>query len=37
MTLSEATFVFHKEYLTILFELNIKENKKQEFIENSLE
>jgi hypothetical protein len=36
MTVAEAPFVFHHEYLEILFNLNILENKREDFIESTL-
>lgn len=33
---NESPFLYHPEYLPILFELNISDNKKQEFIINSI-
>jgi hypothetical protein len=37
MNIQEAPFLYHKEYLVILFNLNISEEKKEEFISNSIE
>jgi hypothetical protein len=36
MTIEEAPYSFHSEYLPILFNLNIAENKKEEFIKSRL-
>jgi len=36
ITIAEAPFLYHKEYLNILFNLNISDDKKDKFIEDSL-
>jgi hypothetical protein len=36
MNRNEAPFLYHKEYLAMLFELNIAEEKRKEFIESVL-
>ena len=37
MTIAESSFKSHEEYLSILFNLNIAENKREEFIISNLE
>jgi hypothetical protein len=37
MKIEEAPFSYHRDYLVILFNLNISEEKKEEFISNSIE
>ncbi len=36
ITIAEAPFLYHREYLNILFNLNIADEKKEDFINNSL-
>jgi hypothetical protein len=36
MNTSEAPFLYHREYLNILYELNIADNKKEKFITDNI-